>query len=500
MDELQAVDRAIAEMAVDALDDLRRDVLDLERGTARHVDVQDAALALAAPEGELHRRQLAASSGPTITAQSEISAAEEKPCLPQRAAGQRRQQGADRAAARRCAFAPLVRRPSSNHSIARARISWPDYTICHDANPPHFDRRSALVGPAARLVRPPPPPPAVAGRAGRDAGPLPGLAQRDHAAADHGRHRRALFSTLRRALADGRARWPRRALDDVLHAWQGLGYYARARNLHRCAAGRGRRCTAAAFPIPRRRCATCPASAATPPRRSRRSPSTGRAVVVDGNVERVVARLFARGRRRCRTPSRCSTGSPDSLTPDARSGDYAQAMMDLGATICVPRKPTACCARGRRCLRAARHRRRLCRAKRPKPEKPTRRGVAFWLVRDDGAVLLRRRAGTRPARRHDGGAVDRLGRGPAARGRRRPCATRRSKSPIPRCCPGRCGTASPISTSSSRSRRRAPMRAAPPDCVWCPPDALRRLRPADGDEEDRPPRAGARLIGRLAPF
>ena len=65
-------------------------------------------------------------------------------------------------------------------------------------------------------------------------------------------------------------------LDEVLHAWQGLGYYARARNLHACAQTRRRPRTAAAFPPTRRRCARCRASATTPPPRSPPSPSTGR--------------------------------------------------------------------------------------------------------------------------------------------------------------------------------------------------------------------------------
>jgi A/G-specific adenine glycosylase len=114
--------------------------------------------------------------------------------------------------------------------------------------------------------------------------------------------------------------------------------------------------------------------------------------VLDGNVERVMARLF-------QVEQPLPDAKPtlrehaERLTPDRRPGDYAQAVMDLGATICTPRKP--------RCLlcpwRAA------CAAyragdperlplKREKPERPIRRGVGFWLIRPDGSVLLRRRA------------------------------------------------------------------------------------------------------------
>ena len=110
------------------------------------------------------------------------------------------------------------------------------------------------------------------------------------------------------------ARWPtveRLAaadLDDVLRAWAGLGYYARARNLHACAqavvAQHG-----GIFP---RRClllyARCQASATTPPPPLPRLPSTLPAVPVDGNVERVVARLFAVEEATCRRPSPRSSG------------------------------------------------------------------------------------------------------------------------------------------------------------------------------------------------
>jgi A/G-specific adenine glycosylase len=115
-----------------------------------------------------------------------------------------------------------------------------------------------------------------------------------------------------------------------------------------------------------------------------------RAVVVDGNVERVVARLFA-----IDTPLPAAKplirAAADTITPATRAGDFAQAMMDLGASICTPRAP--------RCLlcplRAA------CRAnaegaperlpvKPRKTAKPQRHGTIFWLTRDDAVLLVRR--------------------------------------------------------------------------------------------------------------
>ena len=140
------------------------------------------------------------------------------------------------------------------------------------------------------------------------------------------------------------ARWPdihalaAAALDEVLHLWQGLGYYARARNLHACAravvarhGGRFPDDPAALRALPGIGDYTAAAIAAIAFDR--------REAAVDGNVERVMARLFAGRRRRCPQRSRELRALAASLVPDARAGDFAQAMMDLGATICTPRRP-----------------------------------------------------------------------------------------------------------------------------------------------------------------
>lgn len=190
------------------------------------------------------------------------------------------------------------------------------------------------------------------------------------------------------------ARWPDvtaladAPLDDVLHAWQGLGYYARARNLHRCAnvvahelGGRFPETEAALRELPGIGRYTAAAVAAIA--------FDKRATVVDGNVERVIARRF-----RVTEPLPNSKGTlydlADSLTPPDRPGDYAQAVMDLGATICTPRSPKCLlCPWSDQCAGrdiAAELPRRA-----PKKVRPLRRGVAFWLRRPDGAVLLRRR-------------------------------------------------------------------------------------------------------------
>ena len=179
-------------------------------------------------------------------------------------------------------------------------------------------------------------------------------------------------------------------LDAVLHLWQGLGYYARARNLHACAravaerhAGRLPDTKAALRALPGIGDYTAAAIAAIDFDR--------REAAVDGNVERVMARLAAQREALPQAKPRLRALAA-ALVPDERAGDFAQAMMDLGATICTPRRPlcvlcpwrTVCAAAA---LGIADELPRMA----EKPERPLRRGVAFWLNRGDGAVLLRRR-------------------------------------------------------------------------------------------------------------
>jgi A/G-specific adenine glycosylase len=192
------------------------------------------------------------------------------------------------------------------------------------------------------------------------------------------------------------ARWPTvmalaaAPLDEVLTLWAGLGYYARARNLHACAVTVANRYEGR-FPdtleglraLPGIGAYTAAAVAAI---------AFGRpAAVVDGNVERVISRLYA-------IETALPAAKPEigaraaELTPTQRPGDYAQAMMDLGATLCSPRKP-ACslCPFNKRCLAHRGGDPERFPIKIAKPEKPTRRGAVFWARRNDGAVLLVRR-------------------------------------------------------------------------------------------------------------
>ena len=179
----------------------------------------------------------------------------------------------------------------------------------------------------------------------------------------------------------------------VMGEWAGMGYYARARNLLKCArivtADHGGR-----FPD------TCAALQALPGI----GPYTAAAIaaiafdrpeaVIDGNVERVMARMHD-----IRTPLPAAKpalrAAAAALTPDRRPGCYAQAVMDLGATVCTPRAPAcgvcpwrASCA-GRREGTAA-----DLPAKAPRAPKPVRHGTAYVAVREDGALLLERRPDT----------------------------------------------------------------------------------------------------------
>ncbi|WP_018389003.1 A/G-specific adenine glycosylase [Ancylobacter sp. FA202] len=191
-------------------------------------------------------------------------------------------------------------------------------------------------------------------------------------------------------------RWPEVAalaaapLEEVLSAWAGLGYYARARNLHACAKAVSE-CHGGQFPADEVALLALPGIGPYTAAAIAAIAFERRAAPVDGNWERVVARLFAvadplpkaRGKLRALALT---------LLPQARYGDFAQAMMDLGATICTPRKP-ACslCPWQNTCAARAEGAPERYPVKAAKAARPTRQGVAFLAVRVDGAVLVRSR-------------------------------------------------------------------------------------------------------------
>lgn len=191
------------------------------------------------------------------------------------------------------------------------------------------------------------------------------------------------------------ARWPdvtalASAPDaDVMGEWAGLGYYARARNLLKCAravvAEHGGQ-----FPQTREGLLTLPGIGPYTASAIATIAHDEAATVVDGNVERVMARLF-----QIETPLPTAkaelTALAERLTPSRRPGDHAQAVMDLGATICTPRNP-ACgiCPLNHACMaRVAGVQADLPR-KLPKSAKPVRLGVV-WLGHRDGGWLVERR-------------------------------------------------------------------------------------------------------------
>ena len=195
------------------------------------------------------------------------------------------------------------------------------------------------------------------------------------------------------------ARWPdlpalaAAAEDDVLKSWAGLGYYSRARNLKKCADTVMRE-HGGAFP------ADLDALRALPGIGDYTSAAIAAiafdipAPVVDGNVERVVTRLFADAtplpKAKLVIRERLET-----MLDRARPGDFAQAMMDLGATICTPKRP-AClhCPLRDGCAALDADDPERFPVKAPKKQKPTRVGAAFVIVDKNGAVLLEKRADT----------------------------------------------------------------------------------------------------------
>ncbi len=179
-------------------------------------------------------------------------------------------------------------------------------------------------------------------------------------------------------------------LDDILAAWAGLGYYARARNLHACAKQ-----------VVEQYCGVFPSDVSALQKLPGIGPYTSGAIAaiafdqqvaaIDGNVERVLSRYYA-----IETPLPKSKPlikeKAEKLVPKKRAGDFAQSLMDLGATICTPRSPNCprCplhgdCAGLKRGIAAD------LPNKLPKKQRPTRHGRAFVVQRADGAVLLRRR-------------------------------------------------------------------------------------------------------------
>lgn len=203
-------------------------------------------------------------------------------------------------------------------------------------------------------------------------------------------------ATVRDYFARFVARWPTVAAlaaahdADVMGEWAGLGYYARARNLLKCARAvvdvHGGQ-----FPANHATLLTLPGI----------GPYTAAAMssiafdlphaVLDGNVERVMARMYD-VHKPLPTAKTELMGYAETLTPAKRPGDYAQAVMDLGATICTPKSP-ACgiCPWREPCLARQNGTELELPRKLPKKTKPVRHGTVYIARRKDGALLLETR-------------------------------------------------------------------------------------------------------------
>src|SRR3954463_14691010 len=192
------------------------------------------------------------------------------------------------------------------------------------------------------------------------------------------------------------ARWPdvealgRASLDDVLRMWAGLGYYSRARNLHACAVAVTRD-HGGAFPDTEQGLRALPGIGPYTAAAIAAIAFGRRTMPVDGNIERVVSRLFA-------VEEPLPQAKPliqqlaATLLGDTRAGDSAQALMDLGSSICTPKKPAcALCPLNDDCAARMRGDQETFPRKAPKKTGTLRRGAAFIVTRGD-ELLVRTRA------------------------------------------------------------------------------------------------------------
>jgi A/G-specific adenine glycosylase len=202
------------------------------------------------------------------------------------------------------------------------------------------------------------------------------------------------------------ARWPEVAdlgaasQDDVLRMWAGLGYYSRARNLHACAVA-VLRDHGGRFPDTEEGLRALPGIGPYTAAAIAAIAFDRRTMPVDGNIERVVSRLFAVEDFLPQAKPQIQSFAATLLGP-SRAGDSAQALMDLGATICTPKKPAcALCPLNDNCAARERGDQETFPRKAPKKTGALRRGAAFVVTRGD-ELLVR----TRPEKGLLGGMLE----------------------------------------------------------------------------------------------
>jgi A/G-specific adenine glycosylase len=181
-------------------------------------------------------------------------------------------------------------------------------------------------------------------------------------------------------------------VDEVLHLWSGLGYYARARNLHRAA---GVICAEFAGELPRRfeDLAGLPGIGRSTAGAILALGAGERWPILDGNVRRVLARYFGvPGTGGASAVTRRLWALAERCTPESRVADYTQAVMDLGATVCVRRKPLCeYCLLSAGCFARRTGRQHELPAPRAARARPARRVFMVVALHADGSVLLERR-------------------------------------------------------------------------------------------------------------
>ncbi|HKZ73016.1 MAG TPA: A/G-specific adenine glycosylase [Steroidobacteraceae bacterium] len=192
------------------------------------------------------------------------------------------------------------------------------------------------------------------------------------------------FPTLR-ALADA-------PVDEVLHLWTGLGYYARARNLHR-AAVRVRDEFGGEFPDAFEDVASLPGIGRSTAGAILALSRGGRFPILDGNVKRVLARYFGvEGDPSSRAVLERLWMLAEACTPNAAVDLYTQAIMDLGATVCVRRRPLClACPLAASCVARASGRQHELPSPRAVRARPQRRAFMLAAMREDGGIYLERR-------------------------------------------------------------------------------------------------------------
>ena len=178
--------------------------------------------------------------------------------------------------------------------------------------------------------------------------------------------------------------------DDVMRAWAGLGYYARARNMLKCARFVGEECQGT-FPRAEEDLLKLPGVGPYTAAAISAIGFNGPSAPVDGNVIRTLSRLYAVKAEMPKNKDQIQVLT-NALLPNGHSGDYAEALMDLGSQVCKPKNPNCPdCPWVKSCKAFAAGEALAYPVKAPKKAKPTRRGWAFWIKNAAGHILLERR-------------------------------------------------------------------------------------------------------------